>query len=649
MEVHGLAALREARLRLSTESGRHVLYAQEPTSGRLLKLSAPLADALLKLRRRFTGGRDDLSEDELKTLVFLGSFLDKTRRDALDGQKRFNPLFMNFPLFSPAPFQHRLTGLADLLISPIGAATLIIGFIFALWISAFSNFALISRLGDVFSLEALVTFAIMAPFLKIAHEFGHILTATRYRVPVRNAGILFVALYPLPFVDCTDADFLAGRRQRIVISLGGLLADLTVALIAFTLWHFVENEAFRQICANIFMFNTVTTLLFNLNPLMKLDGYFALSDALHRRNYYQESTEANKRIRKLFAAFDFRAAWAFLRRNALRIGYSILSALYKIYILAFIFWTLIPQYLGLGLMVVVWGAVVMFASPFFVAKPTGGEEAQKGRFGKWIWRGGFLALLAALAFVPLKHRTTVDVALDVENAYLFRSAADGVVSALRAPGAVSAGAALGALSNADADAEIALAREDVALYELVFEASRQSDPLGNTAARQQLQTSEQALSRLEREAGGRTLVAAEDGVFWNLRDISVGAAVAKGDPVGVFLPIAEESRLIGTFPEVYASKLAKGAEAIVLRLSDETGRMIEEGVGVSLIRSAVNPETGVQGFQVAVTAPLPPTEAISTSGQLQITFAAEPIWRHVVFHYHRLRLEFLSNQDRAQQ
>ena len=642
MEVHGLAALKEARLRLSTESGRHVLYAQEPTSGRLMKLTAPLADALLKLRRRFTGGRDNLSEDELKDLVFLGSFLDKTRRDALDGTKRFNPLFMNFPLFSPAPYQRHLVALSDALISPFGAAALILGYIAALWISAATDFSLVSQLGDVFSLEALVTFAIMAPFLKLAHEMGHVLTATRYRVPVRNAGVLFVALYPLPFVDCTDADFIAKRRGRIVISLGGLLADLTVALIAFLIWHFAEDGAFRQICANIFMFNTITTLLFNLNPLMKLDGYFALSDALHRRNYYQEATDANKRLRKLLGRFDFAGGWKILRRSAAKIGYSILSALYKIYILVFICWTLMPQYLGLGMVVVVWGGLVMFASPFFTAPPT---QPEGRSFGKWIWRGGFLAAAALIALIPVKHRTTIPVSLDIENAYTVRSAAGGVVAKLRPAGAVSAGDVLVTLTNAETDADITLAEEDVALFTLVYESSRQSDPLGNEAALSQVETSREKLARLTTEASRRMISASDAGAFWPLRDLAAGAWVNDSAPVGVLLPDSVESSLIGTFPEIYAEKFQTKLEAVSLHAASKDELSPPRIEDVALIRSARNPETGARGFLVTAVAPVNPMAAAKASLHLQLTFEAEPIWRHALFHYHRLRLEFLANRD----
>ena len=76
----------------------------------------------------------------------------------------------------------------------------------------------ISHTGDLLSLQSLLTFALIAPVLKLFHETGHVLAATRFGVPVRRAGVILIALFPLPFVDCSEADFRARRGQRILIS-----------------------------------------------------------------------------------------------------------------------------------------------------------------------------------------------------------------------------------------------------------------------------------------------------------------------------------------------------------------------------------------------------------------------------------------------
>lgn len=642
MAIHRLAILRDAPLRLSTENDRHVIYLQEPLSGRLTRLASPLAAALVRLRRSIQSKPGQISEAEMQDLALLGAFMDKSRQEFLTGSKVFNPLLMNFGLFSPAPWQPRLEWLARILISRLGAAGLILAGILALWVSAFTNFAFIRQLNDVFSVEALLTFAVMAPFLKLIHELGHVLAATRFGVPVRNAGFLMIAFYPLPFVDCSDADFLAKRSARVIISLGGLFADLAVALCAFFVWHLSDDGVVRQISANIFFFNTVTTLLFNLNPLMKLDGYFALSDVLHRRNFYQEASDANKRLREHIAIFDVARAWRHLKKNVLKLVFSCLSALYKIYIILFIVWMLLPQYLGLGLLAVLWGGFVMFASPLFSTRQNKGRTPVRV---KWLWRGGFLVMFGLIACIPLKHRTTLSVALDVENVYTARSAANGVVDHLSPAGPVDKDRLLVRLRNSDAEAEIAFASKDVELYELAYQSSRQANPLGTDAAREQLRTAEDHLGRLTAEAENLEIFADKPGVYWPLRGLAEGSSIMRGDPVGILLPDSQHSILVGTFPEIYANKFLEGsAIAEIFGAADRQGALLKL-TDAALSRSAFDPESGSRGFLISGKAFLTPTTAAKADLYAQVTFPAEPIWQHVIFHYHRLRIKFLTTQD----
>jgi CRP-like cAMP-binding protein/Zn-dependent protease len=110
------------------------------------------------------------------------------------------------------------------------------------------------------------------------HEAGHALAIRHYKRHVRRFGFAMYYLFPCFYVDSTDMT-LGSRAQRIVVSLAGPFAGLTTAaacaVAAAALPGTLEGElAFKA--ASLFVFQFV----FNLLPILELDGYHVLVDAL---------------------------------------------------------------------------------------------------------------------------------------------------------------------------------------------------------------------------------------------------------------------------------------------------------------------------------------------------------------------------------
>jgi CRP-like cAMP-binding protein len=110
------------------------------------------------------------------------------------------------------------------------------------------------------------------------HEAGHALAIRHYGRHVRRIGVMMYYLFPCFYVDSTDMT-LASRRQRIVVSLAGPFAGLTTAAAAAIVaaampGTLVGELAFKA--ASLFVFQFV----FNLLPILDLDGYLVLVDAL---------------------------------------------------------------------------------------------------------------------------------------------------------------------------------------------------------------------------------------------------------------------------------------------------------------------------------------------------------------------------------
>ena len=185
----------------------------------------------------------------------------------------------------------------------------------------------------------------------------------RFGVAVRKAGLYLIALYPMPFVDLTEADLAAPRHARITISLAGIVVDVTIGLLAFVAWHFTAGSYAQTLLGNVVVFSTLNSILFNGNPLIKLDGYFALTDLIGQRNLYSRSSavmgEARKALMSLGrAGTRLRGAgqWGML-------GYGTLAFLYRLNIIVVIASAMLPRHLGLGAVLVAWGGFAMFASP----------------------------------------------------------------------------------------------------------------------------------------------------------------------------------------------------------------------------------------------------------------------------------------------
>jgi putative peptide zinc metalloprotease protein len=127
--------------------------------------------------------------------------------------------------------------------------------------------------------------------LKVVHEFAHGLVCKHYGGEVREMGLLFVLFAPLAYVDVTSSWRLESKWQRIHIAVAGILFELSVAALAIIGWGQVQTGVAAYLLYNLFFTASVSTIAFNINPLMKFDGYYVLSDLVGRPNLYREATE----------------------------------------------------------------------------------------------------------------------------------------------------------------------------------------------------------------------------------------------------------------------------------------------------------------------------------------------------------------------
>ncbi len=189
-------------------------------------------------------------------------------------------LFFRIPLLKPQNFLKNTLHIYDALISwpAIGVVSILslLGIYFASrrWDDFVSTFLYF------FDAEGAILYGVCLLIVKTAHEFSHAYMATRYGVRVGTMGIAFLVMMPVPYTDVTGAWKLPSRRQRFLISAAGLIAELMIAGVSVFVWAFAAGGPFKTAAFFMASVSLVTSLFLNLNPFMRFDGYYLLSDAL---------------------------------------------------------------------------------------------------------------------------------------------------------------------------------------------------------------------------------------------------------------------------------------------------------------------------------------------------------------------------------
>lgn len=133
----------------------------------------------------------------------------------------------------------------------------------------------------------------------IFHELGHATAARYYKSNIGKIGIGLYLLMPVAYTDLSSIWGL-NRKKRIVINAGGFYFSLIYTSIMWIMSVITENSYLRIV--NILI---LLTMLFNLNPLLRMDGYWILCDYVGIVNLNKKVWDFMKHcIRKMFGKED---------------------------------------------------------------------------------------------------------------------------------------------------------------------------------------------------------------------------------------------------------------------------------------------------------------------------------------------------------
>ena len=627
MDLPRPALLKQYTFHVSSEGRAFAYFIADSGSGKVLSVSRSMLAAVRRVAAVVGGdrrARDTVGENDARETMTAINYLKTASDQDVLKKKRFNPVIMQLSLFDVGPLQPYLAGLARSIVGwPVIIALAALALTVFL-LGAATDWAIGAEFTGILSIEALLTFGLIAPFLKLIHETGHVLAATAYGVRIRKAGVNFIGLYPLPFVDASEADLTASRRQRIAISLAGIFTDLFVGLTAAVIWHFVESDAVRAIAGRVVVFSTLNSLLFNANPLMKMDGYYALADAIGQRGLSQRAARSFVEFRRVLLSLGAEGALPKTRGRAALMLFGLASFLYRFAIVYSLFTRLMPLYLGLGIAISAWGAYVMFLSPMLADRAPVPQGLAKpvSPIRKWGGRLVVFGALAALMFVPLPYVQRIDMRPDITGSYSITTNKAGFIAEMDARAL--------ALENAALQGEIALMELALADAELSASLVQGIDPAQARVAADNIAATEAQLAILRAEAASLDRRIADEGVLiWNPR-LRPGTYLADGSPVAVLYPAAGAVVLTGQFPERYVDKFDTALDGIEIRFGD-TFVTIPAADAALVEEVNLDQSTGIRSFTLRLTAPQAPAALVGVDVKARVLFRSEPIWRHILF------------------
>jgi putative peptide zinc metalloprotease protein len=108
----------------------------------------------------------------------------------------------------------------------------------------------------------------------------------RFGGEVHTLGVMFLIFSPLPYMDATAAWAFRSKWRRVLVGAAGMIAELFAAAVAVFVWASTGPGILHSLAYNTIFVASLSTILFNINPLLRFDGYYILSDLLDIPNLH---------------------------------------------------------------------------------------------------------------------------------------------------------------------------------------------------------------------------------------------------------------------------------------------------------------------------------------------------------------------------
>lgn len=329
---------------------------------------APTQEEMIRILSRLHGVDLLLCDVPPDTLELLRRHEKKRRVKWMQNIR--NPLSMRFRLFDPEKFLVRYQGIVKPIFGWLGALAWLVVVGWAISLVGVHWSVLTENVTDrVLAPENIILIWVIFPFLKAFHEFGHAFAIKRLGGEVHEMGIIFLVFTPIPYVDASSSSAFRNRWERAFVGAVGIAVELFIAALAMFVWVGIEPGPLRAVAYNVILVAGVSSLLFNLNPLLRYDGYYILVDLLEIPNLGPRGMQYMGYLaqRYLFGVHDAEPPFSTPGERVWFVLYTVLSFCYRILIYVAIILFIANKFFFVGMLIAIWAVASMFFVPLFKA------------------------------------------------------------------------------------------------------------------------------------------------------------------------------------------------------------------------------------------------------------------------------------------
>ena len=464
----------------------------------------------------------------------------KKRRQREVRSKLLSIMFFRLPLLDPEFMLRKIQPLLKFIVGPFGAVIwlAVVGAAIKVVVDHFD--AATSQIQGILSPANLPLLYLGLVVVKTIHEFGHAFVCKRFGGEVHVMGVMLLVFTPLPYIDATSSWSFRSRWSRALVGASGMIAEIFVAALAAFYWAYSAPGPWNSIAYNMMVIASVSTVLFNGNPLLRFDGYYILSDLLDIPNLHTRSTRHLRHLCEYYL-FGYRdsSSPAETGKEAFWLTvFGILSGLYKVVVFTGIILFVADKFLLLGLLmaffcIFAWGVAPLYKFVVYLAS--------NPRLARNRLRAVSVSLLifgmvfGLLGFFPAPNRFRAPGVLESVNYVRVVNDAPGYLIEVAAPSGaeVFPGTPLMVLGDRELELEIERVhaqRDETVAMELRARTERAADM---EPILKRLETIEAKLKDFERQAGDLTVRARQHGIWVSPRSSEmVGSWLSRGSMLG---------------------------------------------------------------------------------------------------------------------
>ena len=187
-------------------------------------------------------------------------------------------IFLKVPLIDPSPWLGKVTAKITFVWSHWFVGTCLAFFAWTIFWLILNREAFAHNDINFLSPANLFLLWLSIIFVKTCHEFGHATTCRHFGGEVHEIGVCLICFTPCGYVDASDAYMMKHKRHKIYTTLAGVFTEFIIASLCAYAWLYLSPGLLKNIAFNLMFVASINTIFFNMNPLMRFDGYYVVSD-----------------------------------------------------------------------------------------------------------------------------------------------------------------------------------------------------------------------------------------------------------------------------------------------------------------------------------------------------------------------------------